>query len=112
MYWIVTASGVGGEHSRIGVGSLPYSNAGPARGSSLREKAAWITNYLSSHGSMFPYGWQTFDEDGYLVYSGSCGDITNADQDQAFAPLDFSEADCGATTMKYRKVGGSKWETL
>lgn len=113
MFWIITAAGEGGEPMRIGHGYLPLSNRGPGGAVKNSEyKLFWVRGYLSSHGTYFPYEWQTLDDDGYLVYSGRCGDLNEANQENAFAPLDFSEADCGATTMQYRKLGESEWTTL
>lgn len=112
MHWIITdADTEGGEPQRIGHGYLPYSNCGPA-GKPVESKKAWVRDYLTSHGTFFPYEWATFDDDGHAVYSGRCGDLGQADQDNAFAPLDYSAADCGATEMRYRKLGETEWKTL
>lgn len=59
-----------------------------------------------------PYEFRLLDDDGELYFSGKCGDLDNADQDHAFAPLDWAMNDSGCTRMDYRKVGEKEWKTL
>lgn len=59
-----------------------------------------------------PFEFRLFDDDGELYYEGRCGDLEAADGDNAFAPLDWAEANDGCTRMDYRKVGEQEWETL
>ena len=58
------------------------------------------------------YEFRLSDDDGEVYYVGRCGDLDDAYEEQAFAPLDWAMADSGCTTMEYRKVGTSNWETL
>lgn len=111
MFWIVTEAGEGGQKLRIGVGDLHEKNLGQ-RGVSVASRRDWVKKYLNVFGSHYPYQWQTKDDGGYLVYQGRCGDLDEADQENAFAPLDFSTADCGATYMEYRKLGETQWKIL
>jgi hypothetical protein len=55
---------------------------------------------------------QLFDDDDNLYYEGLCHDLDNAEADAAFYPLDWAMNDVGATTMKTRKIGATKWEVL
>jgi hypothetical protein len=59
-----------------------------------------------------PYEFELFDDDGERYYSGKCGDVANADESQAFAPLDWAMSEAGATYMMIRKVGQTQWEQL
>ena len=114
MFWIITkADTEGAEPFRIGHGYLPFSNHGPGKDIlTVGGKIAWVGDYLKTHGSMFTHEWRTFDDDGGKVYQGLCGNIDEADQDNAFAPLDYSMADCGATYMECRKLGETIWSIL
>lgn len=59
-----------------------------------------------------PYEFRLLDDDGEVYFSGKCGDLEQADGDQAFEPLDWSESRYGCTEMQYRKVGEEEWRTL
>ena len=59
-----------------------------------------------------PYEFRLRDDDGELYFSGKCGDLAKADQDHAFAPLDWAMNDSGCTWMEYRKVGEKEWRQL
>lgn len=59
-----------------------------------------------------PYEFRLYDDDGELYFSGHCGDLDQADQDHAFAPLDWAANDAGCTRMDYRKKGSKQWQTL
>ncbi|UBM12804.1 hypothetical protein [Cupriavidus metallidurans] len=52
------------------------------------------------------------DDDGAVYYEGRCNGLDDADQDNAFAPLDWAMNDAGCTTMEVRKVGSATWEVL
>jgi hypothetical protein len=58
-----------------------------------------------------PYEFRLLDDDGEVYFEGKCGDLNEADGDQAFEPLDWAETRYGCTKMQYRKVGNEKWET-
>lgn len=59
-----------------------------------------------------PYEFQLLDGDGEVYFRGKCGDLDNADGDQAFAPLDNYGEGFGCVEMQYRKAGATDWETL
>lgn len=111
MHWIITKDLINtasGDKSRLNYKCAP-------RG--------WIKEFKEAHDDVktkmvqrfkeeMNYEFRLFDDDGVLYYEGLCKDLENADQDEAFAPLDWAMADVGATTMKYRKKGAAIWETL
>ena len=61
----------------------------------------------------FPYEFRLLDGDGNEDLRGRCGDLDEADaQDAAFGPLDAFENTWGCTKMEYRRVGAKKWIEL
>lgn len=62
--------------------------------------------------AMCPYEFQILDGDDVLYYSGICGDLDEADQLDAFEPLDWAADFAGATTFMYRKRGATEWQML
>lgn len=58
------------------------------------------------------FEFRLYDDDNELYYEGLCKDLDDADEEQAFAPLDWAMADVGATRMDYRKKGDTEWQTL
>jgi len=59
-----------------------------------------------------PYEFQILDGDDILYYSGICGDLSQADELEAFEPLDWAADFAGATTFQYRKRGDKQWQIL
>jgi hypothetical protein len=59
-----------------------------------------------------PYEFQILDGDDILYYSGICGDIEQADELNAFEPLDWAAGFAGATSFQYRKRGEKQWNEL
>lgn len=56
-------------------------------------------------------GYSESDGEGKVPYEGVISlEWLDGDEDLAFAPLEFGQADVGATDMYYRK--GEKWELL
>lgn len=55
------------------------------------------------------YKFQLFDDDDILYYEGVCD--TN-DDDNAFEPLDYYEADSGCTYIMYYDPSKDIWEVL
>jgi hypothetical protein len=56
----------------------------------------------------YPFRFQLFDDDGNLYYEGRS---TTCDDEAAFDPLDWAEADSGCTYIEYQQPNG-KWEQL
>lgn len=55
-----------------------------------------------------PHRWRVKDDDGVVCYEGRSNDCTSQD---AFAPLDFAQADVGATSIEYLDKSG-RWVVL
>lgn len=58
------------------------------------------------------YEFQILDADDNLYYSGICGDVNQANQLDAFEPLDWAADFAGCTTFKFRKRGTQEWIEL
>lgn len=116
MYWIILEAGIGGEPRRISVGEYPEAIRVGVK--LMKEKATInarrvaAADVMLSHADKMDYEWRTKDDDGNVVFLGRCGDLTDADADDAFAPLDYSMADCGATALEYRLMGETEWKVL
>ena len=67
---------------------------------------------LTNMAKAMPYEFRLLDDDGEVYFAGKCGDLEQADADQAFEPLDWAEPRYGCTEMQYRKRGEAKWRTL
>lgn len=52
------------------------------------------------------------DNDDEVYYEGVCKGLDDADQDDAFDPLDRYMHVDGVTTMQYRKKGDTTWSVL
>jgi hypothetical protein len=81
--------------------SFPY-RAGNVKGTK-EERQALATG--------MPYEFRLLDDDGEVYYLGRCGDIADAYEEQAFAPLDWAAGE-GAVSLEYRKAGTTGWEIL
>lgn len=106
MFWMITEDLIPVTElpSRVGVGKLPKQLRQPSTPTD-QEKRLWIEAQ--------PFEFKLLDDDGETYYLGVCGDLNEADGDQAFAPLDWAMADAGCTTMMYRQKGTkARWETL
>lgn len=115
MHWVITQdlSFTEGHRSRVGYGYLPFGNQGPGRDLGHREQMGWVKEYMGTHQAMFPFHFRLKDDDGNVDFVGECGDLDQADADQAFAPLDWAMSDTGSTTMEYRKKGTNEpWKVL
>lgn len=60
----------------------------------------------------FPYEYRLLDGDGNEDLRGRCGNLDEADEEQAFAPLDAFMGSWGCSIMEYRKVGTEDWTEL
>lgn len=67
---------------------------------------------LDALAEKLPYEIRLLDDDGNVYYTGKCGDITDAYEEQAFEPQDFFMDYAGCTETQFRKVGTTAWETL
>lgn len=56
--------------------------------------------------SEYPFRWRVKDADGNVYYEGRCSD------DSSFAPLDFAQADAGATDIEYLDPATGRWVGL
>jgi hypothetical protein len=116
MYWMIT--GIGPEiadadllSTRIGAGSLPAEVREMIKKADQAERLKLVERI--SQNSEFLFDFRTKCDDGHLMYSGVCGDLDDADESEAFAPLDYAMADVGATTMEYRRKGSKdEWKVL
>ena len=57
-------------------------------------------------GVDMPHRWRVKDADGEVYYEGRCSD------DSSFAPLDFAQADAGATDIEYLDPATGRWVGL
>ena len=77
-------------------------------------------NCLRSYGldsadklaAALPFEFRLLDDDGEVYFSGKCGNLDEADADQAFEPLDWAERNFGCTEMQYRLNNEQEWRTL
>ena len=53
-----------------------------------------------------PFRWRVKDADGQVYYEGRCSD------DSSFEPLDFAQADAGATDIEYLDPATGRWVGL
>jgi hypothetical protein len=115
MFWMIT--GMNPEwadeedmKSRIGVGHLPAGWKAQLKATAHEARAQLVEQWAQDE--RFTWEWKTHDDDDGLCYSGVCGDVSDAAEDLAFAPLDYSMADVGATMMFIRKKGETEWQML
>jgi hypothetical protein len=92
----------------IGQGRVKQAHSPVIDAASAEARDVLLENYTV----LWPYEFQLLDDDGQVYFEGKCGDVNDADQDAAFAPLDWASGYAGCTEMRVRKVGGSKWEAL
>lgn len=117
MFWMITKHGpefstCEGNLNRFGFGKLPKTVQVESHGV-LRDVNEPFYVALMSNRKLWTHEFQLLDDDKNLCYQGVCGDVTNCGGDEAFAPLDFAEADVGATIMKFRKIDtNDEWEVL
>lgn len=106
MEWIITKDLINiheGDALKVNVGRKDYDTL-------VLEKNEPLA--YQDHIANLPYEFQLFDDEGSLYYEGKCGDLTQADEQKAFEPLDWAMADVGCVEMLYRKVGHQDWEIL
>jgi hypothetical protein len=115
MQWIITK--IGPEicdghlvNTRIGVGRLPEETKRKIREAEAEHRALLVESIAQDAEFLFEF--MTKCDDGHECYSGVCGDLDEADGDQAFEPLDYATADVGATEMWYRRKGETEWKQL
>lgn len=114
MEWIIAKDHINKgaqEVSRVGVGSWKKATRESWSPGSTK-RSDFTLEQRAAFAQSLPYEFQLYDDDGELYYEGKCGDITDAPEHLAFAPLDYGMADAGCTTLKYRKAGVGKWEVL
>jgi hypothetical protein len=71
-----------------------------------------ITRGLSASSVSDPVRFRVLDDDGEPYYGGAIArDWLDGDEELAFGPLAFAQADAGCTIMQYRNSAG-EWETL
>lgn len=110
MFWIITRDVIGDEPLAVGVGKYPGRHSivnltGDERREAVRNTAALP--------GLWHYEIRLFDDDGNLYYEGLVGDLDNASEGPAFAPLDWAEANAGCTYMEYRRIGTNEhWRQL
>lgn len=119
MQWIITTDKTeSGAASVVGDGQYrhPISSAVPIN--SMRRavpnpktRLAIIKTEILTEAA-FPFEFRLLDDDSEVYFVGRCGDLDEADGDQAFAPLDWAGPRFGTTTMEYRKVGETVWQIL
>jgi hypothetical protein len=66
------------------------------------------TGQLYDSACGYPHRFRLFDDDGYCYYEGQS---VTCDDEAAFDPLDWAEADSGCTYIEYQQPNG-KWEQL
>lgn len=116
MHWMITKIGpeiIDPEltRTRIGVGRLPKETRELIAAASHGAERQKLVNRIAKNPE-FLFEFQTKCDDGNLMYSGVCGDLDEAYEDAAFAPLDYAMADVGATEMWYRRKGETEWKQL
>lgn len=110
MQWMITNDLIPTEglRTRVGMGLYPAKDALPAHPESIAAQKAAAKQYTAD----WPFEFRLKDDDGEVYYEGRCGDLDNADEEMAFAPLDWAMNDAGCTTMEYRRVGEKEWKQL
>jgi hypothetical protein len=109
MRWIITRDVIGDEAHVVGAGKYPERDA--VRNLTGEERKAAVAN-VAKH-ERWKYEIRLSDDDGNLYYEGLVGDLDNASEGPAFAPLDWAEANAGCTYMEYRRRGtNEKWKVL
>lgn len=100
MKWIITKDLIPmeGVRSRIGWGNYASDKTTETAVSLAQSPMTALA---------LPYEFRLKDDDGEIYYEGRSDD--NSSQD-AFAPLDWAEADAGCTSIEYRNR--NKWEML
>lgn len=58
------------------------------------------------------FQFQLLNDDGEIDLDGECGDIQNAYELDAFAPLDWASDLIGCTELRFRLKGSKQWQTL
>jgi hypothetical protein len=110
MQWIITKDHI--SDGQVGTGRYDNRNSPlVAIRDPLRRRDA-VDQFITLHSERFNFEFQLLDDDAELYYTGRCVDLHDAIQETAFEPLDWAEGHAGCTTMQYRKVGDTKWETL
>lgn len=72
-----------------------------------------IGNATETDAPILVSEFRLLDDDGNILFEGECEDLNKQDGDDAFAPLDWAEADSGCTAMQFRATGSnSEWEDL
>lgn len=116
MHWIITELGPSIHdyelaRTRIGVGRLPRATKEAIVAAPDDERQKLVKRLAQN--DEFKFEFQLKCDDGHLMYSGVCGDLDDADESEAFAPLDYAMADVGATIMEYRLKGSKeRWRVL
>jgi len=62
--------------------------------------------HFGSPDAVLAFRYRVKDADGEVYYEGRCSD------DSSFAPLDFAQADAGATDIEYLDPATGRWVAL
>lgn len=99
MFWMITKDLIDDGESKF-VGRVPKI----VRDTTEEGKLQWAKE--------LPCEFRLYDDDGELYYEGKCGDLSQYDEEHAFAPLDWAMSYSGCTTMQYREPGSKEWKLL
>lgn len=69
-------------------------------------------NFPVHRASELPFEFRLLDDDKVIYYIGRCDNPADAEEEDAFDPLDWAMHDSGCTTFLYRANQLSNWETL
>ena len=116
MKWIITQDNLDSLSSSV-VGYGNYGNASDAithmsKSVPNPESRLNIINKEILNPTDFPFEFRLLDDDDIVYFVGRCGDLDEADGDEAFAPLDWAQDKFGTTSMEYRTVGSNAWMIL
>lgn len=117
MRWVITKDVINADDEKgrhwVGFGSSKPNNEA-RRHQPLSHINSFLDKVLNKVEGLaaFPFEFRLLDDDGEVYYEGRCGDLDQADESAAFAPLDWARNNDGCTTLEYRRVGESGWEVL
>lgn len=119
MKWIITEDHVNGKEELPTAGPnwetrmVPVTTVGKGLevGRNTTDKLDTDAR-VAEYADGLPFEFRLLDDDMNVYFVGRCGDLDQADGDEAFEPLDCVGKRYGAVQMEYRRFKDQEWEML